>query len=580
MKVSARLCSMALFVSVSLGSMHSHAVPPESGISYQGQLYQDGMPVDGMRDFRFRLYDDAVAGNLIETVQVMNVEIVSGLFSVEIDFGETPWETNEQFWLQIEAGPADGMQNYEIISRMKLSAVPYALNTRGIRVDSANTVSVGPTLRLENPDQSDWSIFSGSQGRFGIQDASAGSTRLIINSVGNFDMGGLTPASRLELSNIGSLDGVRMLGFGESEDPNFYFSSGFSPSNENNYMTLDTNIGGVGPIMAWKASGAVGIGTIMPQPESKLTLADGDLPIASHPSAPLVLTSDHDNAYLHMLTPNALASGILFGDEGRSTKGGIIYRNNIDRMEFRTVENLTRMSIDNLGNVGVGVIAPASRLDVRYSAGNGIEVTDTSSSSSSIAIHGTVGTGTGVRGVSTAGSGSTFGVYGQVASPSGWGVYSNGRLGASGTKSFMIDHPLDPTGSYLLHYSSESPQPQNRYNGNVRLDGDGRAVVVLPDYFASINTDHRYTLTPIGAPAPNLFIESEIRGNSFVIAGGVPGQKVSWEVVSHRNDEFVRQRGAPIELPKVGAERGRYLVPSLYGAPESMGIYFKPAARD
>jgi hypothetical protein len=46
------------------------------------------------------------------------------------------------------------------------------------------------------------------------------------------------------------------------------------------------------------------------------------------------------------------------------------------------------------------------------------------------------------------------GVEGQTFSlTNGYGVYSLGRLGASGPKSFRIDHPDDPESRYLLHYS-------------------------------------------------------------------------------------------------------------------------------
>ncbi|MCA9293242.1 MAG: hypothetical protein KDA20_05455 [Phycisphaerales bacterium] len=199
------------------------------------------------------------------------------------------------------------------------------------------------------------------------------------------------------------------------------------------------------------------------------------------------------------------------------------------------------------GNIGVSTSNPAAR------------------------VHAIATTGTGVRGEASNTTG-TFGVYGQCLNPSGWGVFSNGRLGASGTKSFMIDHPLDPTGKYLLHYSSEAPEPQNRYNGNVVLDSHGVGTVALPDYFQAINADFRYTLTPIGAPAPNLYVAQEVNNNTFVIAGGAAGQKVSWEVIARRNDAFVAQRGAPVEVQKVGAERGRLLMPELYGLPAEQGI--------
>ena len=65
-------------------------------------------------------------------------------------------------------------------------------------------------------------------------------------------------------------------------------------------------------------------------------------------------------------------------------------------------------------------------------------------------------------------------------------------------KDFKIDHPLDPANKYLLHASVESSEMMNIYTGNVTTDGQGEAMVHLPDWFEVLNTDFRYQLTVIG----------------------------------------------------------------------------------
>eukprot|EP00913_Durusdinium_trenchii_P006224 g5836.t1 len=182
----------------------------------------------------------------------------------------------------------------------------------------------------------------------------------------------------------------------------------------------------------------------------------------------------------------------------------------------------------------------------------------------------------GVRGEAPS-TGSGYGVYGQATNAAAFGVYANGRLGSSGTKSFMIDHPLDPANKFLLHYSTESPEVLNSYSGAVVIGPNGSAWVQLPDYFDAINTDARYQLTPIGAAAPMLHVAVEAENNEFQIAGGVPGMKVSWEVKAKRADAFVTTFGAPVEREKRGAERGRYLQPLIHGQPEELGIHYVPA---
>jgi hypothetical protein len=206
--------------------------------------------------------------------------------------------------------------------------------------------------------------------------------------------------------------------------------------------------------------------------------------------------------------------------------------------------------------------------------------------------------GVGVYGKATGPFGSlTYGVIGVGTNLTGYGVFSYGELGASGPKSFRVDHPRDPENKYLLHYSIESPEVLNLYSGKVTLDERGEAVVRLPDYFAAINKDPRYTLTAIGAPMPNLHVSEEIDETalsagakaapgqaapmcSFRIAGGAPGKKVSWRVEALRNDKWVQQRGAPVEVEKQGLEKGTYQHPEFYGQPAEKSInYHADAAR-
>jgi len=154
-------------------------------------------------------------------------------------------------------------------------------------------------------------------------------------------------------------------------------------------------------------------------------------------------------------------------------------------------------------------------------------------------------------------------------------VYVNGNLGASGAKPFKIDNPLDPKNQYLYHYAVESPQVQNVYNGTVTLDAKGEAVVNLPAYFSAVNTgDYRYYLTAIGAPMPNLYVAEEIQGNTWKIAGGVAGKKVSWMVYGQRNDPWLRDNPQPDIVAKPEAEAGTYVYPQGYGQPESAGVSY------
>jgi hypothetical protein len=155
---------------------------------------------------------------------------------------------------------------------------------------------------------------------------------------------------------------------------------------------------------------------------------------------------------------------------------------------------------------------------------------------------------------------------------SGWftsRVHISGNLDVSGTKNFKIDHPLDPAGSYLVHAAMESSEVLNQYSGTAYLDENGTAVVELDAWFGLINTDLRYQLTPIGGAAPNLHISREVEENSFEIAGGPPGIKVSWQVTGRRNDAYMQHHPFQTEEAKTGVESGTYLCPECFDQPES-----------
>ena len=170
-----------------------------------------------------------------------------------------------------------------------------------------------------------------------------------------------------------------------------------------------------------------------------------------------------------------------------------------------------------------------------------------------------------------------YGVRGQASTAtSGYGVFAVGDSGASGVKSFRIDHPMDPENKYLLHYSSESPFPQNFYNGIVETDAQGYAWVNLPDYFGQINTNYKYQLTIVGKSFARAIVNEEISGNRFQIRTDLPHIKVSWEVKADRNDLRIQANRPTDVVLKVGAEKGKLQHPEYYNQPASMGMDYAP----
>lgn len=220
------------------------------------------------------------------------------------------------------------------------------------------------------------------------------------------------------------------------------------------------------------------------------------------------------------------------------------------------------------------------------------------SASGKFGVYGETATrdGAGVMGVNTRTGNLSWGVVGETKSEGGAGVLGInlqggmaglfwgsvevwGDFNASGSisanvKSFKIDHPLDPENKYLYHTSIESPDMKNVYDGVIVLNEKGEAVVAMPDYFEALNGDYRYQLTAIGAPGPNLYISEEIKNNSFKIAGGKPGMKVSWQVTGIRMDAYAKMNRVKVVANKPEDERGTYLNPLAYGKPVEKGLEY------
>ena len=149
-------------------------------------------------------------------------------------------------------------------------------------------------------------------------------------------------------------------------------------------------------------------------------------------------------------------------------------------------------------------------------------------------------------------------------------VTVTGSLTAA-SKSFLIDHPLDPEGQTLRHVSVESDERLVSYSGNVTTDGAGSATVALPAYVDALASDFRYQLTVLGSFAQAMVAE-EVSGGRFVIRTSEPGVRVSWRVEGVRQDAWARANPLVVEEAKRSEDRGAYLAPEAFGQAREAGI--------
>ena len=176
-------------------------------------------------------------------------------------------------------------------------------------------------------------------------------------------------------------------------------------------------------------------------------------------------------------------------------------------------------------------------------------------------VYGVVGSGVsaeqsvaGIHGVGGAGSpdpkapGSYAGFFEGAVLVKG-NLHVTGTV-AKGGGTFQIDHPLDPANKYLVHSFVESPDMKNVYDGVAMTDEKGEAKIELPAYFDALNRNFRYQLTPIGTPAPDLYVKAELTENRFVIAGAAPRQRVSWQITGIRKDAWALANPVVVERDK------------------------------
>ena len=146
------LRTMIAHVFVTLAFLVPHVIHADTAFTYQGRLTESGAAVNDVCDLRFRLYDAPSAGNQIGShVNAANQHVIDGLFAVELDFGASAFDNSER-WLAIDVRCSAGQGAYTTLNpRQKIARSPYAIQTRGIIVDSDENVGIGtsfPAFRL------------------------------------------------------------------------------------------------------------------------------------------------------------------------------------------------------------------------------------------------------------------------------------------------------------------------------------------------------------------------------------------------------------------------------------------------
>jgi len=150
-----------------LAAALASAAPPSEVGTYQGQLKLQGNPVNGLVDLRIGIWDKISNGSLLSESSYDAVEVVNGLFTVDLLADPQVFDTKPKF-LEIEVrsphDPTDTQAFSLLEPRQPIRPVPYALRalndvadghsldavdgspTNAVFVDAAGNVGVGTTI--------------------------------------------------------------------------------------------------------------------------------------------------------------------------------------------------------------------------------------------------------------------------------------------------------------------------------------------------------------------------------------------------------------------------------------------------
>jgi hypothetical protein len=608
-----------LFFALILGfSISIKAQAPEA-FQYQAiARANNGLPITNQAiAIRISLISGSTTGAIVYVETHAPSTNQFGLFTLEVGqgtvangaFNTINWGANGHY-LKIEMDETGGTA-YQDMGTVQLLSVPYALHAAS--VDNADDADADPNNELQSLSITGNSL-SISNGNAVTLPSGGGSTQSL-SKIGNtitLSNGGGSivlndDINNNELQNLSLTGSTLSISNGNSVTLPSGGGSTQSLSKIGNTITLSNGGGSIilnddinnNELQSLSLTGS----TLSISNGNSVTIPNGNSLDNAYDfggaGAGRIITADAGEVAITSAIPNGLALRL----DNTNTGAGLISNTTNPSNNFSPIQANTNSSsnavagiIGNSTGTAWGVAGQAAGnsnaeaaiygSNLRTAGGHGIlgvgfnGVVGETGQSTGFAVYGEnsdnvapLGNGIGVGGR------GFYGVLGEDRYSGGqagaYGVYSNGNLGATGTKTFRIDHPQDPENKFLRHFSIESNEVLNVYRGTTTFDANGNAVIELPTYFNSINRNVSYQLTPIGAYMP-LFVKEKVNNNNqFIVSGGIAGKEVSWSVYAERNDLYMQQnpQQRTVELEKRANEKGRYLIPSLYDASEDQALF-------
>jgi hypothetical protein len=140
-----RRFSLALALSLAALVSPAVAAPPSGAFTYQGELKENGQPVNAALPMTFRLFAAATGGAPLAELSRPAVTVEGGRFTEALTFPPSVVNGAQALWLEVV------VNGTTLSERQQLTGAVYSLSTRGIVVDDQGRVGLGtasPQRRL------------------------------------------------------------------------------------------------------------------------------------------------------------------------------------------------------------------------------------------------------------------------------------------------------------------------------------------------------------------------------------------------------------------------------------------------